>query len=346
MTKLSRATGLLLTLVVPLLTACEQGSLDRDPELGEVFVLEGATVYTSAAAQPIDDGVVVVVDGMIEAVGARGAVPLPASARRVSVAGLTLLPGLWNADVGLPDPLLALADTASDEQLEEALEERFTRFGFTTIVETSRDASELEPLRQRLVGPRDPTLAGDPEESGSEMDGVRGPRIVSVGSELPTGFARAAVEGETDPAARVTDLAERGFALIPGLARASYVGGDERPEVADERVQALIDGITRFLSLDGDLVFGTGAGYVPLYDPTSEYLYLDEAGVAPDAILAALTMNPALRFGHDYTGFIEPGMVADLILVDGDPLADPLSLTQVRWVMRDGIVLFNSLTGG
>lgn len=352
MTNLPRSAGLLL-IVVAVLTACEQGSLSQDPDPGEVFVLEGATVYTSATAEPIEDGVVVVLDGMIEAAGERGGVQIPASARRVSVAGLTLVPGLWNADVGLPDELLALADTASDARLEEALEERFTRFGFTTIVETSRERAELEPLLQRLASPPDPTLPAEADAGGTGVDGVRGPRIVTAGPGLPTGFARplaggaaAAAESGLDPAARVADLAERGFAMIPGLTRVSYPAAGELPTAVDERTGAVIDEIALFRSLDGVLVFGTGSGYVPLYDPTTEYLYLEDAGVTPEAILAALTLNPAVRFGHDYTGFIERGMAADLVLVDGDPLADPMSLAQVRWVMRDGIVLFNSLPGG
>jgi len=61
---------------------------------------------------PIDDGVLVVRDGRIEAVGPRASVAVPADAERHDVAGLTIIPGLvdthshvgggWGADESAP----------------------------------------------------------------------------------------------------------------------------------------------------------------------------------------------------------------------------------------------------
>ena len=38
------------------------------------------------------------------------------------------------------------------------------------------------------------------------------------------------------------------------------------------------------------------------------------------------------------TGAIAPGLEADLVAVDGDPLTDPQALTRVRFVMKGGKV--------
>ena len=39
------------------------------------------------------------------------------------------------------------------------------------------------------------------------------------------------------------------------------------------------------------------------------------------------------------TGAVEPGLRADLVAVEGDPLADPARFRKVRFVMKDGRVV-------
>lgn len=51
----------------------------------------------------------------------------------------------------------------------------------------------------------------------------------------------------------------------------------------------------------------------------------------------------AIQLGHDYTGLIEPGMVADLVVIEGDPVADPSSLIRVRWVLKEDLTQFDLL---
>ncbi len=60
----------------------------------EVVAYRGATIETVAEAGTIKDGIIVVRDGKIEAVGAD--VKIPASARVVDVSGQTIMPGLVN----------------------------------------------------------------------------------------------------------------------------------------------------------------------------------------------------------------------------------------------------------
>jgi imidazolonepropionase-like amidohydrolase len=62
---------------------------------------------------------------------------------------------------------------------------------------------------------------------------------------------------------------------------------------------------------------------------------------AMDAIMAVTALNAkALGFG-DRIGALVPGMEADLIAVDGDPLTDIPALQRVVFVMNGGMVWRN-----
>ena len=60
-------------------------------------------------------------------------------------------------------------------------------------------------------------------------------------------------------------------------------------------------------------------------------------GMTPREVLVSATTGAAELLGiRNETGTLEPGMRADLIAVDGDPLADATSLVRVRYVMTGG----------
>ena len=94
------------------------------------------------------------------------------------------------------------------------------------------------------------------------------------------------------------------------------------------------------MDLGGRLIFGTGAGYNPRYDPMSEHILLEEGAIPFASRLASLTTEPAVRFGYGYVGGVWPGMVADLVLVEGDPEVDVTAFGRVRLVLREGRPLF------
>jgi imidazolonepropionase-like amidohydrolase len=65
---------------------------------------------------------------------------------------------------------------------------------------------------------------------------------------------------------------------------------------------------------------------------------LVEAGLSPMEAIVAATIHNAQFFGiHDRLGSIEPGKLADLILVEGDPTGDVRTLKNVRRIMLNGI---------
>lgn len=68
-----------------------------------------------------------------------------------------------------------------------------------------------------------------------------------------------------------------------------------------------------------------------------EMQLLAEGGMAPMRILRAATINGAKTFGLDHQlGSIEPGKLADLIVLDHDPLADIRNTNSVRYTMVNG----------
>lgn len=80
--------------------------------------------------------------------------------------------------------------------------------------------------------------------------------------------------------------------------------------------------------------------------PALELEALVEAGFTPFEALQAATVNGATLLGlQDEIGTIEPGKRADLVAVDGDPLADIAALEQVVCVLRDGVVQYPEFEG-
>lgn len=68
-----------------------------------------------------------------------------------------------------------------------------------------------------------------------------------------------------------------------------------------------------------------------------EPLHLARLGIAPAEALAAVTVNGARLLGmEDEIGTLDAGKRADVVAVEGDPLADVADLARVRLVLRDG----------
>jgi imidazolonepropionase-like amidohydrolase len=74
-----------------------------------------------------------------------------------------------------------------------------------------------------------------------------------------------------------------------------------------------------------------------------ELVALVKHGLTPiEAIRAATTSAAELLGWEDRVGAIEPGKFADLIAVEGDPLADITVLRSVKFVMKGGAVVKDS----
>ncbi|EOD68152.1 amidohydrolase family protein [Amycolatopsis vancoresmycina] len=69
-----------------------------------------------------------------------------------------------------------------------------------------------------------------------------------------------------------------------------------------------------------------------------ELALLVEAGLTPQAALTAATSAPARRFGLADRGEVVAGKRADLVLVEGDPLADIRATRRPAAVCREGVL--------
>ncbi|HEX6675271.1 MAG TPA: amidohydrolase family protein [Actinomycetes bacterium] len=78
----------------------------------------------------------------------------------------------------------------------------------------------------------------------------------------------------------------------------------------------------------------------------AELRFMIEGGLSPLQALQAVTINPAqLSRVDDRLGTIEQGKLADLIVVEGDPLANVEALHDLRLIMKGGTIVRSSLEG-
>jgi imidazolonepropionase-like amidohydrolase len=79
--------------------------------------------------------------------------------------------------------------------------------------------------------------------------------------------------------------------------------------------------------------------------PIHEIEWMQEAGMTPMQIIVAATRNSARSCDMErILGTLEAGKLADIIVVDGDPLADVKALTNTRLVLREGKFIKSTLS--
>jgi imidazolonepropionase-like amidohydrolase len=89
-----------------------------------------------------------------------------------------------------------------------------------------------------------------------------------------------------------------------------------------------------------DIPFATDAAVIPHGLNAREFEVRVGLGEPPaDAIVAATSLAAEVLGWQDRVGAVEPGLLADLIAVEGDPLADITELGRVVWVMKGGAVV-------
>lgn len=109
----------------------------------QTLALVGAMVYSSPAAAPLQDAVVVTSGGTITAVGRRGDVKIPKDARVIDCHGKTIVAGFWNSHVHFMEPEWNNAGRAPAAALEKHLQEMLTRWGFTTVWDLGSDPQQF-----------------------------------------------------------------------------------------------------------------------------------------------------------------------------------------------------------
>jgi imidazolonepropionase-like amidohydrolase len=104
-----------------------------------------------------------------------------------------------------------------------------------------------------------------------------------------------------------------------------------------------LDTFRRALAHHVKIVFGTDAVAGAHGHNAEEFVVrVQQGGQKPmDAIVAATSMSAESLGMADRIGSIGPGMDADLVAVDGNPLEDITAVRRVIWVMRGGKVMVN-----
>lgn len=93
------------------------------------------------------------------------------------------------------------------------------------------------------------------------------------------------------------------------------------------------------------IVMGSDALMHMFGQNTRELLWFIEAGMTPAQALATCTTNAASMLGMEKSiGALGPGYYADIVAVEGDPLADiKVVVNNVRWVMKGGQVVVSRI---
>lgn len=141
-------------------------------------------------------------------------------------------------------------------------------------------------------------------------------------------------------------MATEGIVLVPTLSTFH----DLAERFADRFAPRLVDQAKRQLEEANRTLLAAHAAGVPLamgYDSgppgasAAELVRMADAGLPARDAIAAATSGSARALGLDDRGRLEPGKRADLLVVDGDPLAEPGVLadrSRIRLVVHDGVV--------
>jgi imidazolonepropionase-like amidohydrolase len=142
-----------------------RGSMPAAPP--RTLALVGAKVYPSPTEATIPNGIVLLKDGKIAAVGEAGKVQVPAGSEKLDCTGLVIMAGFQNSHVHFTEQKWDDAAKQPGPKLSQNLADMLTRYGFTNVVDAASFLENTVALRTRI-------------ESGE----IPGPRILTAGEPL------------------------------------------------------------------------------------------------------------------------------------------------------------------
>ena len=114
------------------------------------------------------------------------------------------------------------------------------------------------------------------------------------------------------------------------------------PRKARILMETQADSFRRALTAGVRIAMGTDLGSFGRGENAGELAYMVEAGMTPmQAIVAATSMGAECMGLGDQVGLLRPGMLADLLVIDGDPLQDIHILqdqARLLLVMQGGVI--------
>ncbi|MGD8808075.1 MAG: amidohydrolase family protein [Gammaproteobacteria bacterium] len=221
-----------------------------------------------------------------------------------------------------------------------------------------RSTADLPPRAPALLDDPFVTAPGEPPEiafAGTLVPPLRPPTFIALPRRFSPQYAHyqdvfslqaAAGTTEITSLAAFTPHATRRLIEANALARNAFERLFNRADraawlEAEPLVDALAarqQSLSRFLRAGARIAVGTEAPHTPPgLGAHIELALLAEAGIPNDQVLRSATSTAALALGLEQEiGTVEPGRAADLLVVEGDPLANLEALQSIRAVVRAG----------
>jgi imidazolonepropionase-like amidohydrolase len=212
---------------------------------------------------------------------------------------------------------------------------------------TARDAAELGidniehgPLSTDFSPDKSPDICpqagGYPDDPASQAVEatlrVLVTRNVAITATLPEVEAVQRRVAAADP---------RVFDFMSPTTVAVYRNSRAELDAAPETFQRVATLLRSFVEAGGLLAAGTDPVFrdvLPGLSDQRNYELLVHAGFAPQQAVKIMTSNGAEVLGvSSLVGTLEPGKVADLVVIRGNPVSDPTAIRQVVFVFKKGI---------
>jgi imidazolonepropionase-like amidohydrolase len=139
-------------------------------------------------------------------------------------------------------------------------------------------------------------------------------------------------------------MVDRGVGYCPtiaaGDATAQYAGWKKGSAPEPARIAGKRASFKAALDAGVTMCFGGDVGVYTHGDNVRELELMVDYGMKPaDAVRSATSINARVFHLDNRLGAVKPGLLADLIAVDGDPTADIKALRRVKLVMKGGRVV-------
>ena len=138
-------------------------------------------------------------------------------------------------------------------------------------------------------------------------------------------------------------MAAKGIALCPTLAASdatSHYRGWDGSEPAPAAVKLNRESFRQAMMAGVQICMGGDVGVYAHGQNARELELMVAAGMAPfQVLMAATTGNARWLRVSERLGAVRPGLLADLIAVDGDPTSDIAAVRRIRLVLKGGVVV-------